>query len=844
MQKQSIEQLSGIFLPERPVRPVLLLGAGASFSSNVPVTGEMVRQIARYALAKERGRNPEVSTDIMESDIRRFLKQFEWGASESLPEMYPYAVRDLLTPTTTRREFFDRTLQRASAPSAGYHALARLMQRELVHTVLTTNFDSLVEEALRSVSAYSRSITTINRVKGDAVNFAPYKHNQIVYLHGAVEFYTDKNTVDETERLDDTLVAKVRSIIAYAPLVVIGYRGYEKSVMKHLIGEGIDEADFYKHGIYWCVRPESELDPNVVELAARIGTNFFLVEVPGFDEALTELDRILTGRAGFQAANNVKSTVSETAVIPFDKTVIETIEMGDLQPDLVLTAAKTYAKIILNTDLQPNQLDRFLESNEFAKRDASGVLRPTIGLYLLAGRDVSSRYPHLKTLVIRNGKQQQVFDGNILAQFEQLRGELLSPGVNGFVRVKLPSGAVEIAPYNERALVELLVNLLAHRDYTSVESSRIQIESGTSITFETPGGLMPEVFRKLKPDLEGHFTPIMNVYQVRNPVITDILHSQGVMDKAGSGLVDVAKLMTEHYGIAEFSSGKNNDSVTVTLKQAISSGDTVARTAMPVSKTVTYLTNILPFLSFPELVFHFPLEERFAKRKGDRFPNFENGSEVSKIAFHKYNGELWLLVDPRNFPEYFKELGYIDYTQDIKFTDFIEEDDHRNIALSLLRKSWEGKLRQSDAQLLVEGKDRRAYFVKKDDEGYTIVYDSAQRKGVERGVVKKREGKTTIEYENEGIYYSVVHYGQAWGIQLKHFYLFTDSTGKDALPGTKQTKRATRRYKFDRNQAVKADLQFWATYLSGKQPTIDLGLGLLPGLVLSASYLNAEVIEL
>jgi hypothetical protein len=125
MQRRSIEELSGLFRPEEAVRPVLLLGAGASFSSGVPVAGEMVRQIARYALASERGRNPEVSTDIMESDVRRFLKRQTWGAGGNLPEMFPYAVQELLTPTTKRRTFFDHVLGRTRGPAAGYQALAR-----------------------------------------------------------------------------------------------------------------------------------------------------------------------------------------------------------------------------------------------------------------------------------------------------------------------------------------------------------------------------------------------------------------------------------------------------------------------------------------------------------------------------------------------------------------------------------------------------------------------------------------------------------------------------------------------------------------------------------------------
>jgi hypothetical protein len=613
--------------------------------------------------------------------------------------------------------------------------------------------------------------------------------------------------------------------------------------MTHLLGDGIEASDRYKHGIYWCLRSKSTLHAHVADFAARIGTNFFIVDVAGFDEAMLELDKILSGRAGYQAVDSSPTRILPSGAFPFDKQTRADLQMSALQPDLLFATAKTYASKILGTDLQPDQLDRFLEANEFARRDGDGRLLPTLGLYLLTGRDVSTRFPYLKTLIIRDGKKQQAFDGNILGQFDQLQSELLSPATNAAVRVKLPSGAVEIAPYDERALVELLVNLFAHRDYSSHESSMIHVQSGSSIKFATPGGLPPEVFRKLNPDSEGRFRPLINVYQVRNPVIADILYSQGVMDKAGSGLVDVERGMAEHYGASEFSCGTTNESVTVTLRQAATSGDEVARTATPVVKGTNYLTNVLPFLSFPNAIFSFPLDERLAKKRGERFPLIPDGDSAQGVAFRSHEGELWLLADPRPH-KYFKQLGYMEYVRERPFSEAITDQKRRNLVASLLRKAWETKLRSMDANLKVEAKQHRAYFIKKNDEGYSVIYDSAQKKNVTRGVVKKRDRLTAIEYENEGIYYWVVQFGDAWGIQIKHFYMFTDSTGIDPLPGMKQTRRATRRYKFDRNPAVKADLQFWVTFLSAKQPTVDLGGGHVPGLVLSATFLNAEVIEI
>lgn len=56
-----------------------------------------------------------------------------------------------------------------------------------------------------------------------------------------------------------------------------------------------------------------------------------------------------------------------------------------------------------------------------------------------------------------------------------------------------------------------------------------------------------------------------------------------------------------------------------------------------------------------------------------------------------------------------------------------------------------------------------------------------------------------------------------------------------------QTKRATRRMKFDRNPAVDNDLVFWARYLSQGQTTISLGNVGASDLILDSDYLSAEV---
>lgn len=846
MTTKTLEELVYFFQPEREVRPILLLGAGASFKAGVPVAAEMVRQIARFAYAiKVLKASPDHAVGIMEGDIQRYLKQQTWYRDGQLGELFPEAVAHLLTPSSVRKAFFATMMSRATGPTEGHHALADLVQRQLLQTVLTTNFDSLIEDALKARQPQIKEVVAINKSAGDFAAFLPYNRAQVVYLHGAYEYYRDRNSIEETKRMDKTVVAKVRHMIAYAPLVVIGYRGFEPSVMDHLLGEGIEESSKYAHGIFWCVRNPNDIHDNVRALAKQIGTNFALIQIPGFDEAMVELNRQLAGRAGYQHLSAAVNGEAKLDIKSFDLAVREDLTMDALEGDAVVAMAKQYAKAILKVELKAEELERFLESYSLAKRDKNGVLRPTLGLYLLAGKGVTDENPHLKTIVLRDGKQQMAFAGNLLKQFNDLRELLLSNEINSIVRIKRPDGAVEMTAYHQRAILELLVNLMAHWDYDAKELATVEYQTGKHMRFITPGGLPENVFRELKPDGAGDFVPRRNVRGIRNPVIADVFFSQGIMDKAGTGLVDTVKFMEEHYGTAKFSAGQKNDHVAVTLIQAETSGDTVGTTAHPVVQREVFLTNLFPFVSLPTKLFLLPLDDAYTRKPSPPF--FPEGVEdpARALVFARHKDSLLAFADFRNYESFTKRVGYPEYVTEEKFDEFIADPDSRRSFVHLLRRHWERFLKtRSEHGFYVDGKAKRAFFLPKDGNDNVYVYDSPQRRNIPRAVVKRRETPSRVEFENEGITYSVVQYGSRWAIQTKPFYLFTKSDGITPLPGVRQTRKATKRYKFDRNKAVEADMKFWSLFLAASKTTMDLGMPSVPDLVLSAKYLEAEALEL
>jgi hypothetical protein len=104
---------------------VLLLGAGASVKSGVPLAADMVSMAAIWGYCQDHGRTFDDPT-ITRSDWWPWLSSQSWFKSDGeLADQYPQAVERLLGTREDRREFFFRMLKRAQAPSAGYAALAR-----------------------------------------------------------------------------------------------------------------------------------------------------------------------------------------------------------------------------------------------------------------------------------------------------------------------------------------------------------------------------------------------------------------------------------------------------------------------------------------------------------------------------------------------------------------------------------------------------------------------------------------------------------------------------------------------------------------------------------------------
>lgn len=816
-------------------RPIVLLGAGASISSGIPSAHMSTIEIVKWAYAREILKTTPDRVNIRKSEWERYLQQQPWYRKEdSYAELYPDAVEKLLVPREFRRQVLTAILKDKCQPSKGYNALADLCQRHLVYHFLTTNFDPLLEESLLQKRPHIREVTTVNKTAGDFEAFSPHRKAQLIYLHGTVENYSDKNLSSETLELESNLVDRIHSLVEYAPIVVVGYRGNENSVMKGLFDAALERSGNFRRGIFWCIRGDEEPHENVNALHEKVGSNLRVVRIKGFDELFVDINKQLKGQS-LNPKESIPAPVGGSSK-QFDSEPLFDKSFDDLDQVSLKSRLSEHQKRVGNSEIE--DFDQFLLEYQFAEKHDDRLV-PTRGLWWLFGNgeSVTSEQPHLKSVLKIGAKKQTVLDGNLIEQFEALKILLNSPDFNPDIRVKSEKQSLEQKAYHARALLELLVNHFVHRDYSIEEPSEIHCVPGESISFSTVGSLPVTISTRLDRDDEGFFRPQLGVKEHRNPLLADVFYGMNYMDGEGSGLTDVERFAAEYHGKVTFQ--EKAQRVISRLSQAEQDKSGKSRTATPKNKKRIFMTNLMEIRDLPQCIYRLPLLPDCDKVK-TAFS--KPGVEYSSLPLFMLDGGMAIsFSDWNTVASQTGRFGYVEYMDQLPVSDWIKDEDKRRLIVGLLRKEFERYLWQfKDSGMIVDRKKSRAYFTPANNNGRIVRWNSASRKGIKRGVVKRRGDHN---YENEGISYSIQQFGDIWAIQIKPIYVFTKNDGKTPVPGIEQTKKATKRYKFDRNNSVASDLSFWTAFLAQGKSLIDISSFDATTIIVNCQLSEAECVQ-
>lgn len=811
----TIEQLFSVFRGNPD--PVLLLGGGASLKSGIPLGDDLVEKAVRWEYCRSKSLDYE-DIRVKRSDWLAWLKEHSWYIPSSLADNYPLVTKHLLQPKHNRKQFFLSVLNPDVPPSTGYERLAEFMFLRLVKTVLTTNFDRVLTDLCRA-NKRPHHVNVIETPSDYIKLTTGPDHPQLAYLHGSVDHYTDKNDIDEVQEMEKALANRLTPILRDHPLVVIGYRGAEPSIMRHLLTGHARAADNYRHGIYWCAykyKEPSNLHPYIHELADTIGTNFQVVPIDGFDELMEDLWALYQ-----QRSPDLISLVA-SAAIAAPLTVAATVDMEPLSGvDLdEVEWASTRSRIVnyckemevrVPSDTSRNWVVDRLCQFDLAVRSANIPIQLTTAGYLLFTRKPQERIPAARVVLNVQG-QDQIVEGSLWNQLDVIINALAE--FNRPFRLK---GDVSetVYPYPPLALKEVIVNALVHRSYRKDQHVLIQVEPH-KIQVTSPGGLVDDVVRQAAgTSLQEHIKRgRRGIKGYRNPVIADLFYSAGDMDKKGSGLADVHRLITENGGQVEFGQIADNAAFKVTIYSRPEAVDEMTGTATPLIVSTKFAGNLLEIIEMPNKVWYGKTPARRVKdvwisTDAKWLPPFiiEPPHLVSFYDMKEENNPLRDHVDTETI-------------EDKSLTDFFIGEDGRNRLVWLLNEHLYKHLEYRG--LIVDRKRKRTYFPRTNaEDGKRVITYQARLRRPTRTVTKPIISPTTQKvryWEHESFSFLLEQFGDVWVLQLLPGYVFTMNGVRHLLDGERVNKLSTKRASRDYNSQVHNDLVFWSWVLAGGEP--------------------------
>ncbi|MCC8087785.1 MAG: SIR2 family protein [Rikenellaceae bacterium] len=267
----------------------LFLGSGASISAGIPSGGELIWYFKREILNADGKIDGKKIKDLkVESNQKLIQSFFDANEENKIENLYSYYF-ELCYPDPQIREDFLTSIIKDRKPSIGHLCISALIQDKKIHTIWTTNFDDLVEKVINSTDGLSCSV--ISTKDSNSVSGFRKDIPKVVKLHGDFRYDNLQNTDSELQKLEDSLHKQFVSNCQQKGLIIVGYSGYDKSVLKSL-REIINGDNPFPRGLIRCLPkgqvPSSEL-VSLIEQSNNKNQRSGFLYIDSFDYFLHEL---------------------------------------------------------------------------------------------------------------------------------------------------------------------------------------------------------------------------------------------------------------------------------------------------------------------------------------------------------------------------------------------------------------------------------------------------------------------------------------------------------------------------------------------------------------------------
>jgi hypothetical protein len=257
----------------------LLLGAGCSITSGVRSAVQLIKEWELDIYKSVKGSAP-----CNQDELEHFYKAESWYNDRN---PYSSLFEKKFDLARQRRMFIEKEV-RDKMPSIGYSYLIKLVENNYFKTLFTTNFDDLLNEAFYQYSS-QRPLVCAHDSAISSITVTS-KRPKIIKLHGDYLFDDIKSTLGETESLEENIKKKFVEFAKDYGLILVGYGGNDRSIVD-MLTYLLKSEDYFKHGIYWCLREDSIVNDDLKKMFWK--DRVYFVVIDGFDELMAEVNSIL-----------------------------------------------------------------------------------------------------------------------------------------------------------------------------------------------------------------------------------------------------------------------------------------------------------------------------------------------------------------------------------------------------------------------------------------------------------------------------------------------------------------------------------------------------------------------
>lgn len=244
-----------------------ILGAGASKASGIPTGGELAQDW--FEQMSEKCTTDELTEWIAEKNID----------SNNLAVSYCDIYDRRFSIRKEDGYAYLESIMEGKTPSVGYSFLAQILAQGHHRVVITTNFDSLTEDAL-FIYTEKKPLVVGHENLAQFIK-AVGKRPLVIKVHRDL-LLSPRNDADGVGHLADEFAKNLEAVLKHYTPLVIGYGGNDGGFMEFL-----DQLNEINGGIFWFYRESDPPNEKIQGLVAKYNGRF--VPITGFDDLLIQL---------------------------------------------------------------------------------------------------------------------------------------------------------------------------------------------------------------------------------------------------------------------------------------------------------------------------------------------------------------------------------------------------------------------------------------------------------------------------------------------------------------------------------------------------------------------------